>query len=113
MKFIVAFALAAVATSAAAQTAPNPFERAGAGVRGGVQQIMGQAFDKVDANRDGYATREEVARFAQSRGISNARMDGTAWGRADQNRDGVVSRAEFMAVIMYEFDTPARIGGQR
>jgi Ca2+-binding EF-hand superfamily protein len=68
-------------------------------------------FDHLDANHDGFVTREEIATVHQrmmgmhetmamqmaERGMMKSHDRGAAFDRLDTNHDGVISRQEFMA----------------
>jgi len=62
--------------------------------RAAVQTMVQTKFARVDANRDGFVTRDEAqARAVQARGEVRARI----FDRLDANKDGAISRAEFDA----------------
>lgn len=54
------------------------------------QEGEGRLFDRLDRNRDGYLSREELA-------VEQARQGN--WIAIDRDRDGRISRSEFNAVL--------------
>ena len=91
-----------------APTAPGaPHARmAKSETRADLQAHVQRMFARLDANKDGFVTREEAtaarAQFAarfQHRGAQHAdnRDRSKAFDRLDANHDGVISRAEFAA----------------
>lgn len=120
--FIVALAATAAALPALAQPpvppAPGPgLQRgrlAGPMTRADVQARVQRMFARLDANRDGYVTRDEIEAARTLRGgrhgprgmgaergvrADPARRGERLFARLDANRDGVVTRAEFDAAM--------------
>jgi Ca2+-binding EF-hand superfamily protein len=111
---IGAAAAAAVASAAVAQVAPAPPAQphtmkvrfAKPETRAEMQAHVAKMFARLDANRDGFVTREEaqavhaqmaakmqqrMAQRAQNRGADRSK----AFDRIDANHDGMISRDEF------------------
>jgi Ca2+-binding EF-hand superfamily protein len=89
-----ALAAAVLSVPAGAQLAPQGMTRAEMEAR------VRANFGRVDANRDGYVTREEAQAVRRSvrterRGDRQAGRE-AAFARLDANRDGSISRTEFL-----------------
>lgn len=88
---------AVIAAPASAQVAPQT----GAGLtRADMETRVRANFARVDANRDGFVTREEARAVRASQrgeraGDRRARRE-RAFARLDANRDGSISRSEFL-----------------
>ena len=96
-KKLTLFAGAALAVSAGAaalaQPAAGPRADRNADVtRQQVIERVDQRFARLDANRDGRATREEAMQAGEQRRAERA---GRMFDRLDLNRDGSITRAEF------------------
>jgi Ca2+-binding EF-hand superfamily protein len=107
--FIFAGAALAVlgASAALAQPAQGP-RNVQPLTRAAVEQRVDAGFARVDANRDGFVTREEARAVAQARRGQRGEARGARqaqrgerraerFARLDTNRDGQISRAEFDA----------------
>jgi Ca2+-binding EF-hand superfamily protein len=128
-KTLLGAGLLLAATAASAQLAPNApiAPRDGVQTRAEVVERARAMFARVDANRDGYITREEGPavrgqmrasvgerrgqRMAEGRGAGRAQM----FDRIDQNRDNVISRDEWARAeaMRGERRTEGRRGGLR
>lgn len=95
MVLVAALAASALAGSAQAQRAPNPFDPNK--IYRGLDQLSVMAADtlfaKADANRDGALTQQELAVAAQQAALPFA-PDPRTWATFDINKDGVLSRLE-------------------
>ena len=108
-KFVLAgVALAAIAAiPASAQPGPDgPARDAGPLTRASVQAMVQARFAKVDANHDGFVTREEAdARIAEAREHRGDRMEQRE-GRMEQRRERMGERrAEMRAGLFDRIDT--------
>lgn len=96
-KFLIgAAATAAIAIPAIAQMHGGMDHAAMAGPvkRGDIEARVKEHFAMVDANRDGFATREEIAAMREKH---MAEMRDKHFAAMDTNKDGSISRAEFDA----------------
>jgi Ca2+-binding EF-hand superfamily protein len=117
-KFVFAGAALAALGASAAFAHPAQGPRAGQPLtRAVVEQRVDAGFARVDADRDGFVTREEARAVAQARRVQRGEMRGARqaqrgerraelFARLDANRDGVISRGEFD-------ERPALRGGPR
>ncbi len=92
--------IAAVATPLVAQQMTRP--QAGAGMtRAEVETRVRDRFARIDANRDGFVTREEGAvardRVRGERRAHRTERRAARFAALDANKDGQISRAEFDA----------------
>ena len=94
-KLIVAAALAALVPAAASAT---PAQRGVKAAPGQPQPSPDEMFDKVDANRDGKVTRQEMQIFGIENRLGNL-VNTRVWRRVDKDRNGSISRAEFTDFI--------------
>lgn len=62
--------------------------------RAQVEADVKETFDKVDANHDGFITREEAQTFRQG---ARAKIHDAMFARLDSDKDGSISRSEFDA----------------
>lgn len=129
-KLLIGAALAAVAGAALAQ-APTP---PAPGAHGGQHRMMMQQpqtrdaaitkvrehFAKMDANRDGFVTSDEMKAQRAERGAKwrekraerrQGRDPAAAFDRLDANRDGVLSREEFAAARAMRGERRAEMRG--
>lgn len=104
-KLLIGVAAVALAVPALAQVAPTPepqMQRAEKiQTRADVQAKIAKHFARVDANRDGFVTKDEVDTAAQAfrgkRAERRADRRGHMFDRLDTNRDGAISRPEWDA----------------
>ncbi len=143
-KLLIGAAMTALAGAALAQTPTPPAP----GVHGGQHRMMMQQpqtrdaaiamvrehFAKMDTNRDGYLTDDEMkAQRAERAGkwrerraeraprASGQRDPAAAFDRLDANKDGMISRDEFAKAremrverrVEMRGDTPRAVGGKR
>lgn len=121
-KFVFAGAALAVlgASAAFAQPVQGP-RNAQPLTRAVVEQRVDAGFARVDANRDGFVTREEARAVAQARRSQRGEMRGARqeqrgarraerFAQLDTTRDGVISRAEFDARPALRGDRAERRG---
>ncbi|HEX8580372.1 MAG TPA: calcium-binding protein [Allosphingosinicella sp.] len=119
MKIITFAGAALIALSATAATARPMGRGAQPLTRATVEQRVDAGFARVDANRDGFVTREEAQAVSQARrgqrgamrgDRREARQDRRAerFAQLDSNRDGMISRAEFDARQAFRGDRAER-----
>lgn len=92
LAILFAAAVPALAQPAKPEAPPKPApvapERSAAAGAGGVRDD-GRLFDRLDVNRDGVLSREELARDPAQR---------ENWLAVDRNRDGRITRDEFTRI---------------
>ncbi len=108
-KFLVPLIAIAVAVPVLAQMpegrkAPQPMTKAE------VEARVKERFAKMDANRDGSVTREEID---ATRAARRAEMQDRRFGMMDANKDGSISRAEFDSAASARGERRAERGGKR
>jgi len=103
MKMFVFSAAALVAVAgispALAYSAPSPRHEMKPMTRAGMMQKVQDHFAKLDTNKDGFVTKDEMeaARTAMHKHMADRMKDRSAsmFDRMDSNHDGSISRAEF------------------
>jgi Ca2+-binding EF-hand superfamily protein len=108
-RFLVPLIAIAVSVPVLAQIpegrkAPQPMTKAE------VEARVKERFARMDTNRDGAVTREEID---AGRAARRAEMQDRRFGMMDANKDGSVSRGEFDAAASARSDRRAENGGKR
>lgn len=84
---------AAIAVPTIAQNAARP-DRNAPVTRSDVENRVKTMFERVDANRDGFVTKDEAQAVREAR---RGKFRDAAFARLDADKDGSISRAEFDA----------------
>lgn len=108
-RFLVPLAIAAIAVPVVAQMP----ERRGATqpmTKAEVEARVKQRFERLDTNRDGIVTREEVE---ATRAARRAEAQDRRFAMVDADKNGSISRAEFDGAIATRSERRAERGGKR